>query len=157
MKNPWIKVLSLLTFCLFFAACGINNKIGNVLVDLLACAPTAQEAQFKLTLRYTNENVFAIAISQTEGKLYLNDEYVGTYVNRSPVGIPQLTSLTREGTLNVEKPEVLQKILSSSASAVAYRLESVMRMEISEDKSKLKSLTNGQIEAASLRAPAVAK
>lgn len=154
MKNPWIKVLSLLTFCLFFAACGINNKIGNVLVDLVGCLPAAHEGQLNLTLRYTNENVFAIAISETQGKLYLNNEYVGTFVNSTPVGIPQLTSLTREGTLKIEKPEVLQKIRSSTDTSVAYRLESVMLMQISEDKSRLKSNTSGQIEAASLRAAA---
>jgi len=154
MKTPWLKALSIFSFCLFFAACGSSNKIGNVLVDLIGCAPADQAAQLKLSLRYSNENVFAIAISETQGKLYLNNEYVGSYVNPLPVGIPQLTSLTREGTLKVEKPEVLERIRSSSSSSVAYRLESVMLLQVSEDKSRLKSNTSGQIDAASLRATA---
>lgn len=154
MKTPWLKVLSFVSFCLFLTACGTSTKIGNVLVDLTSWAPAAQASQLNLTLRYTNENVFAIAISGTEGKLYLNNEYVGTVSNATPVGIPQLTSLTREGTLKIEKPEVLQRLRSSGAASVAYRLESVMRMEVSEDKSRLKSVTSGQLEIAALSAPA---
>lgn len=154
MKTPWLKVLALFSFCVFFTACSSANRIGNVLVDLVGIAPTAQETELTLSLRYSNENVFAIAVASTTGKLYLNDEYVGTYANPVPVGIPQLTSLSREGMLKVENPAVLQRIRSSSASAVAYRLESVMRMEVSDDKSRLKSVTNGQLDVASLRAPA---
>lgn len=154
MKTPWLKALALFSFCVFLTACNSANRIGNVLIDLAGCAPSTQEAELKLTLRYNNENVFAIAIASTTGKLYLNDEYVGTFTNPAPVGIPQLTSLSREGVLKVEKPEVLQRIRSSSAASVSYRLESVMRMEVSDDKSRLKSVTNGQLDVASLRSPA---
>ncbi|MFT3868636.1 MAG: hypothetical protein QM715_09065 [Nibricoccus sp.] len=154
MKTPWLKALSLVSFCLFLAACSSANRIGNVLIDLTDCAPTAQEAEFKVTLRYNNENVFAIAVASTAGKLYLNDEYIGAFTNPTPVGIPQLTSLSREGVLKVENPAALQRIRNSSASAASYRLESIMRMEVSDDKSRLKSVTNGQLDLASLRAAA---
>jgi LEA14-like dessication related protein len=154
MKTPWLKVLSIVSFSLFLSACNSAGKIGNVLVDLAGWSPAAQESQLNLTLRYNNENVFALAIAETGGKLYLNNEYVGSFTNPAPVGIPQLTSLTRPGILTVEKPEVLQRIRSSSASSVDYRLESVMRMEVSDDKSRLKSMTSGQLDVASLRAVA---
>ncbi len=154
MKTSWLKALSLISFCLLLSACGSASRIGNVLVDLTAWKPTASEDQINVTLRYTNENVFAIALSGTEGKLYLNNEYVGAISNPTPVGLPQLTSLERPGLLKVEKPEVLQRLRSSSAASVAYRLDGVLRMEVSEDKSRIKSTTNGQLDLNGLRAPA---
>lgn len=153
MKFPWLKALFALSFCFFLLpACSSHNKIGNVLVDLAGCVPAGQATQLTLTLRYNNENVFAIAIGETEGKLYLNNEYVGSYRHSSPVGIPQLMSVTREATLTVENPAVLERV--RGASAVAYRLESVMRMEVSEDKSRLKSVVTGQLDGAALSAAA---
>lgn len=154
MKTPWLKALSIISFCLLLQSCNTAARIGNVMVDLTGLAPAAQEGQLNLTLRYTNENIFAIAISGTDGMLYLDNEYVGSFVTTSPVGIPQLVTLTREVALKVEKPEVLQKIRSSSAASVAYRLESSMQLEVSDDKARLKSSMSGQIDVAPLRAAA---
>lgn len=154
MKTPLLKVLSFVSFCLLLAACNSANKIGNVLIELPGWSATAQANQVNLSLRYTNENVFAIAIASTDGKLYLNNEYVGSYVNEKPVGIPQLTSLLREGLLTIEKPEVLQRLRASGAATVAYRVESLLRMEVGEDKSRLKSVVSGQLDMKALDAVA---
>lgn len=152
MKSPWLKVLLALSFCFLLPACSSHNKIGNVLIDIAGCAPAEEASQLKLTLRFNNENVFPIAIAETSGKLYLNNEYVGSYRHAAAVGIPQVMSITREVTLAVENPAVIARV--RGASAVAYRLESVMRMEVSDDKSRLRSVVNGQLEGSALRAAA---
>jgi hypothetical protein len=155
MKSFWLKALPLLACLLIAAGCGSGAKLGNITIDVTSYTPTPLENQAQLILRYTNENIFPIAIGETKAKLYLNSEYVGMVSQDNPVGIPQLNTATRPATLVIEKPEIVQKILSSSATSVAYRLESTMRLEVSEDRSKIQTVYSGQLEVASFRAAPV--
>jgi LEA14-like dessication related protein len=152
MKSLWLKVFPFLACLLITAGCGSNVKLGNILVDITAYTPTTSENRAQLTIRYTNENIFPIAISETFGKLYLNNEYVGKVTQNEPIGIPQLRDATRTATLVIEKPEVLKKALGSTNASIAYRLESTLRFEVSEDHSKITTAYSGQLETASLRA-----
>jgi LEA14-like dessication related protein len=159
MKSLWLKVLPLLVCLLIASGCNSNTKLGDVLVDITGYQPVLGGNQAILTLRYTNENVFPIAIADTKGKLYLNGEYIGTVNQKTAVGIPQLNpatpqlnTATRQAELLIEHPEVLKIILAANSSSVTYRLESTLRIEASEDRIKIKTAYSGQLDATTLRA-----
>ena len=157
MKSLWLKVLPLLICLLLAAGCGSAVKLSNVLVDIIEYHPTTSDTQAKLTLRFTNENVFPIAIAGTTSKLYLNGTYVGKIESSDPVGMPQLSATNRNVVLTIENTALIQQLRSTASTpSISYRLESTMRMQASEEKMKIRNVSNGQINAASLRAePAI--
>jgi len=156
MKSLWLKITILLTALLIVSGCG-STKLGNLIVDVVEYHPTTLASQARLTLRLTNENVFPVAIANTTGKLYLNNTYVGKIDGREPVGIPQLSTANREVTLLIENAAFIQQLRSSaSTQAIAYRLKSKMRLEVSEERINIDNVSSGQIDAAALRAEPVA-
>ncbi|MFT3783117.1 MAG: hypothetical protein QM790_14000 [Nibricoccus sp.] len=156
MKHLWTKVFPLLT-CLFFVACSSASKLGDVTVDIIEFGSAVSEAKFNVTLRYVNGNVFPMAIGETRSKLYLNNEYVGTVVQEGPIGIPQIGTVTKPALLTIEKMDAFQKVRSSPDESAAFRLQTVMRLQVSEDKSRIFSNTSGQLSLAALRNPAPEK
>ena len=158
MKSLWFKALPVLACLLIAAGCNSHTRLGNILVDITEYRSGQTDNQAQLTLRYTNENIFPIAIGGTTGKLYFNGEYIGKVEQNNAVGLQQLNTATRTGTLLIENPALLQKIRSSTASKVSYRLESNMRFDVGEEKMKIKTEYSGQIDANSLQAaPSVEK
>ena len=132
------------------SGCGSASNLGNVLIDIVAYRPTKSDTQAELTLRFANENVFPLAISDISGKLYLNGTYVGKIENKNPIGIPQLSSLNRNVLLLIENPAFMQQLRGGTA-AISYRFESLLRLDVSEERMKIRGVSNGQIDSASLR------
>ena len=115
--------------------------------------PDASGTSAELTLRYSNENVFPLAVQTTSGSLYLNNTYVGKFEQSDAVGLTKLGNATGKATLVVEKPAEFQSIIKDTASAsIAYRLASKLRLEIGEDKVTIKSESSGQIDRAQMTA-----
>lgn len=124
-----------------------------MLVHVINFRLDASGTSAELTLRYTNENVFALAIETTSGSLYLNDTYIGKFQQDTAVGVTQLSTATGKATLVIEKPAELQALVKgTTAASLTYRLVSKMRMEIGEEKTSIKNESVGQIERAQLLA-----
>lgn len=138
--------------CLAIIAGCSTLKVGNILIDLSGYVPAANGSEAQISLQYTNENTFPIALGETVCKLYLNNEYVGKATQSDPVGIPQLNGASRTATLQIENPAVIQKILSSSATMVSYRIESTIRLQVSEENSRITTSSVGQFNVGYLRA-----
>jgi len=152
MKLSWLRVVLLLT-CLFAAAgCNSALKLGSVLVTVTEYRSTALATQARLKLRFSNENVFPLAIANTDGKLYLNGTYVGKIELKEAVGVPSLEAASHDATLHIENAAFLQELRATSAKTISYRLEILMVLDVDEDHEKIKTVSSGQIDASSLRA-----
>jgi len=158
MKLLWLKVVPLLA-CLFMASgCTSGLKLSDVLVDVIAYRPTTSNTQAQITLRFNNENVFSIAIAGVSGKLYLNNTYVGKIESQEAIGITRLGTLNRNVVLLIENPAFIQHLRDSvSTPSISYRLESILLLEASEDRMKMRYVSNGQIATTSLRAEPVGR
>jgi LEA14-like dessication related protein len=158
MKSLWLRAIPVLA-CLFIAtSCNSSSKLGGVPVSLTEYRPTALETQAMLTLHFDNENVFPLAIADTVGKLYLNGTYVGHFGLKEPLGMPQLSTANRPAILFIENTAFLQELRSSTSTpAISYRMEILMRLDVSEDKMKIKAVFSGQIDRTSLSAKPVAE
>ena len=156
MKFLWFKVIPLVTCLMLITACATSMKLGNVLVAVTGYHATADAAQAKITLRFTNENIFALAIAETSGKLYLNNTYVGQFKLTNPVGIPQVGVVSRDVVLVVENISYIQQLRANTeTSSISYRLESTLKLEVSEDHTKIQTASSGQIEQPSFQAEPV--
>jgi LEA14-like dessication related protein len=155
MKPTWFSFVFVLT-CLFAAAgCSTAIRLGNVLVTITEYQPTALDTQARLKLRFSNENVFPLAIANTDGKLYLNGTYVGKIELKEAVGVPSLEAVSHDAILHIENAAFLQQLRTASAKTISYRLEIKMLLEVDEDREKIVTASSGQIDATSLQAAAV--
>jgi LEA14-like dessication related protein len=156
MKLHWLKVFPILA-CLFLASgCNSGLKLSDVLVDVIDYRPTTSDTQAQLTLRFNNENVFSIAIAGVTSKLYLNGTYVGKVESQEAIGITQLGTINRDVVLLIENTAFMRQLQESvSAPSISYRLESTLLLEASEDRMKMRYVSNGQISTASLHAEPV--
>jgi LEA14-like dessication related protein len=156
MKFLWLKIIPFATCLMLFAACSTTMKLGNVQVAVTGYHATADATQARVTLRFTNENIFALAIAETSGKLYLNNTYVGQFKLTVPIGVPQVSGVNRDAVLTVENVAYVQQLSANAeAPSISYRLESVMKLEVSEDHAKIETVSSGQIEQPSFRAEPV--
>lgn len=106
-----------------------------------------------LDLRYSNENVFGLAIEKTNGSLYLNDQYIGEFEQNSAVGVAQLSTATSKAILVIKKPAEFQALAQATSSAsLNYRLVSKMHLEISDGKTTIKNTSTGLLERSQLLA-----
>lgn len=154
MKPTWFRFAFILT-CLFVAAgCSTALKLGSVLVSITEYQTTALDNQARLKLRFSNENVFPLAIANTDGKLYLNGTYVGKIELKEAVGVPSLEAVSHDAVLHIENAPFLHQLRTTSAKTISYRLEIKMMLDVEENKEKIVTASSGQIDAASLQAAA---
>jgi LEA14-like dessication related protein len=154
MKPTWFRIAFILS-CLFVAAgCGTALKLGSVLVTITEYQPTAADAQARLKLRFSNENVFPLAIANTDGKLYLNGTYVGKIELKEAVGVPSLAAVSHEAILHIENAPLLRQLRTTTAKTISYRLEIKMLLDVDEEKEKIVTVSSGEIDATSVQAAA---
>ncbi|MBK9990199.1 MAG: hypothetical protein IPP19_05530 [Verrucomicrobia bacterium] len=151
MKNFWLKAVPVLVCLLISSGCSSAPPLGAMMVYITDLRPDASGSSAELALRYSNENVFPLAVQTTSGSLYLNNTYVGKFEHKVAVGLTQLGSASSKATLVVEKPAEFQAIVkATTTSPIAYRLASTLRLEIGEDKVTVKSESTGQIDRAQM-------
>jgi LEA14-like dessication related protein len=153
MKSLWLRVFPALACLFIVSSCNSSYKFVSIPVAITEYRPTALDTQATLTLRFTNENVFPLAFAKTSGKLYLHGTYVGHFEIKEAMGVQRLGSATRNTALFIENAAYVKQLRATAAtSTIPYRLETVMMVEISEEKSKIKTESSGQIDGASLGA-----
>lgn len=149
MKHFWFTLLPLFGVLGFFGGCNTPSGIGDIFVDIVSYTPSSEaENEAQLTIRYSNHNIYAIAIKSASLKLYLNREYVGMARQHEPIGIPQVATGTRTVTLRIEKPAVIKKVLASPSPVVNYRLDTSLVAEVIDEKAEIKTSRSGQLDTA---------
>ncbi len=134
---------------LFFAGCSTPrpSEIIVTLVDIRPTSATVLESTAVLTLRLTSENIAPLGFSGSSHKLYLNGDFVGRAVSDEPFGIPPLNSVTREVTVHIENLSLLRQLIAvRNTQTASYRLDNVLYQTIYEEKSEMKSRSQGSID-----------
>jgi len=152
MKSLWLKVTPLLICLLLASGCSTPLNLSNVPITITEYTRTATDTKARLKLNISNENIFSVAIASITGKLYLNGTYIGKFEITKPMGIQRLGTSALEAELIIEKTDIVQKLRASSAPSIAYRLECKLHLELSEERSNSSTVSEGQIDTASLRA-----
>jgi hypothetical protein len=156
MKLVPILFVSLLGWCVLLTGCGGVPKLGGITVSVTGFRP-AEASQPPthaiITLRFTSENLNAIAFSGSSHKLYLNGSYIGTVTDDTPLGLPPQGTVIHEVTFNLENPGVVRQALSVSDQA-SYRLESALYFSDIEEKRRIKTVYEGSVTLHGLEAAA---
>lgn len=155
MSFPRLFTLLFLAVGFVLAGCqSTTAKYGEISVSLVDIKPVGAsvfESRAVLTLRFMNENVVPFGISGTAHKVYLNGTYVGKAVNNQPIGLPPLTTATRDVTLMLENSALLKELMGlGRSSTISYRLENTIYTLDGEDKVQLRSETKGSLDVQGL-------
>ncbi len=144
------RCLPLLLLPLLFLAGCSNPRPSGIIITLIDIRPTSAtvlESSATLTLRLTSENISPLGFSGSSHKLYLNGDYVGRAVSNEPFGIPPLTSVTRDVTVHLENLSLVRQLIAMrNTQTASYRLENVLHQTIYEDKTEMKSRSEGSID-----------
>ena len=141
----------LLAICAFIVAgcSSAPNFRGSINITLTDVQPTETAVASNgtpLTLRFTNESIAPLGYSKSTHKLYLNGKYAGAGESDRPFGIPPQNSITREVIFELENPDMVRQLISSSApQTVSYRLESVLFQTVYEDDHRIKIESGGTV------------
>ena len=156
MKSVSLLFLSVLVTGLFLPGCASVPKATGVTVTIVSFRPIDESAvttKAVMTLRFTSENVNALAFTGSSHQLYLSGRYVGRAENTAPIGMPAQGTITQDVIIELEKPEVVRQILSV-ADEGNYRLETVLYFTDEEHKIRIKSKSEGKIALHGLEAAA---
>lgn len=145
----------LLAVCAFLAGgCsgpGLRGSMNVSLVDFRPTEASLLESRGTLTLRVLNESIAPLGYSGSSHKLYLNGQYVGKGVSDKPFGIPPLSTVTQDITINLENLALVKQLISVRDSpSVSYRLESVFFQTVYEDDYEIKLRSEGSLDLSSL-------
>ncbi len=155
-KTHSTLALLVLGLSVLLAGCssvGKPDSITVTLVDLKAGTPATKEAQLVATLRFTSESLNAFGFSGSAHKLYCNGSYLGRAVSHTPLGLPPLTTTTRDLPLVLENPALVRQVLAAAgASGARYRLDTVLTATNGEDEVTVKSSAEGTVDLSHLPA-----
>jgi LEA14-like dessication related protein len=152
MKLVPLLLFSLLGAGAFLPGCTSPAKVSGITVSvdgfrLVAAAPV--QTRVIMILRFTSEDVNAVAFSSSSYKLYLNGHYIGKAANDTPIGLPAMGSGTMEVTVVFDKPDLVKQIAHEQPKA-KYRLESVLRAIDSEENFEIKTISDGSVDVREL-------
>ena len=124
-------LLALLGLCLLFTSCNSQSRLSGITLTVVSLRPVEgarPEARAIMTIRFDNESLAAVAISDSSHKLYFNGTRVGKAVSTAPIGLAPVSTITQEVTVTFENAALLAQLLAQrDQPAVAYRLESLLR------------------------------
>jgi hypothetical protein len=109
---PSLRFL-LLGLCAALAGCSTTAKPDSIIVtvaDLKAADLTPAETRVLMTLRFTSESVNAFAFASSTHKLYVNGSYLGRAASKTPIGMPPLSTVTKDVTLVPDNAALLKQL-----------------------------------------------
>jgi LEA14-like dessication related protein len=116
-------------------------------VDFRPTDASLLESRGTLTLRVLNESIAPLGYSGSSHKLYLNGQYVGKGVSDRPFGIPPLSTVTQDVTINLENLALVRQLVSvRDSQSVSYRLESVLFQTVYEEDYQIKVQAQGSLD-----------
>jgi LEA14-like dessication related protein len=141
----------LLTVCAFLlVGCSgpsFRAGMGVSLVDFRPTEASLLESRGTLTIRVMNESIAPLGYSGSSHKLYLNGHYVGKGVSDRPFGIPPLSTVTQDITMNLENLALIRQLVSvRDSKSASYRLESVFFQTVYEDDFEIKVRAEGSLD-----------
>jgi LEA14-like dessication related protein len=155
MKFNSPLALLVLGLSVFFGGCNSVDKSGGIsvsVVDLKPLDASLLETQVLMTLRYTSESLNPVGFSGSTHKLYFNGAYIGRAVSHAPLGLPPLSTTTRDVTLMIENSALVKQVLAMQGQAVAnYRLESVLFLTSGDTDLKVKTDSEGTLDLRGLQ------
>jgi LEA14-like dessication related protein len=117
------------------------------LVDFRPTEASLLESRGTLTIRVMNESIAPLGYSGSSHKLYLNGHYVGKGVSDRPFGIPPLSTVTQDITINLENLALIRELVSvHDSKSASYRLESVFFQTVYEDDFEIKVNAEGSLD-----------
>lgn len=150
MKSTPSFLLVMVVLSFVLAGCANTARLGGITVSIVDFRPSEAsllESRGTLTLRYTNENVVPIGFSGSRHKLELNGKYVGLAVSGQPFGIPPLSSITQDVTVNFENLALVRQLMAMRESrTAAYRIDSVLYQTIDDDEYEVRSRGEGSLD-----------
>jgi len=151
MKLIPLLLCSLLGCCLLLAGCSTTaSEVSGITVSVDGFRKyDASPVQTKaiMILRFTSENTRAIGFSESTHRIYLNGSLVGTAVNNKPIGLPPLMSVTQDVVVDLVNPAVVKQAKAAAGDNPSrYRVESVLRFVLAEEKVQIKSVYDGTVD-----------
>lgn len=148
LSRSFVPLILVLAFAL--GGCATARHLGGVTVSLVEFRPSEAsllENKAELTVRYTNETISPLGFSSSRHKLFLNGEHVGQVVSDRPFGVPPVSSVTHDVTLDIENVAQVRQLLAGGPSqTVSYRLESELFQTVYEEKYEIKTRAEGVID-----------
>ena len=158
MKLAPTLLVSLLGACAFLSGCATPDKVSGITVSLAGFRPAdaaLRETRPIMTLRFTSEDVSAVAISGSSHKIYLNGKYAGKATVDTPLGLTALGTAIQEVPIDLENPALVKQAMAVPGQPLArYRVESVLHIADSEEKFQIKTSFEGSISLRGLEAAA---
>jgi len=158
MKRLSSLLLALLGSCVLLTGCGTLPPVTGITVSVdgfrkYSAAPVQTKAI--MILRFTSENTGAIAFSGSTHKVYLNGTLVGTALNEHPIGLPPLTSITQDVVIDLVNPAAVKQAVAAAGDHPSrYRVESVLRFTVGDEKTQIKANFEGTVDVHGLEAAA---
>lgn len=148
MKNLRLRLFALLSLALFLAGCTTGAKPGGITVTAVSLQVSAAAGDLRapLMLHFANENIVPLGYSSSTHKLYLNGTYVGKVVNDQPIGLPPMNEANREVYLQIENDAFVRQLASGGNHPVHYRIETVLRQTVEDDRLLIKTASEGSLE-----------
>lgn len=130
---------------------GIRGSMSVSVVDFRPTDASLLESRGTLTLRVLNESIAPLGYSGSSHKLYLNGQYVGKGVSDRPFGIPPLSTVTQDITINLENLALVRQLVSvRNSQSASYRLESVFFQTVYEEDYQIKLHSEGSLDLRTL-------
>ncbi len=139
--------LPLFAALLITAGCSSAAKLGGVTIAITELTPGPTPNTLQAKLSYKNENVLALAITETTHTLYLNGTKIAKLNSDIPVGLPPVGMATQTVVFPVKDSSVIPP----ASANIAYRLSSALYLVAGEDDTiTIKTSSSGTV---SLSAP----
>jgi LEA14-like dessication related protein len=155
MKFTTTLAFLALGLSVLLSGCNSVDKSGGIsvtVVDLKPLDASLLETQVLMTLRYTSESLNPVGFSGSSHKLYFNGAYIGRAVSHTPLGLPPLSTTTRDVTLVIENAALVKQVLAMQGRATAsYRLESVLFLTSGDTDLKVKTDSEGTLDLRGLQ------
>lgn len=145
--------LILLTVTVLFAGCLGSPELRGIavqLADVKATPAPDGSAELELSIRYLNENLVGIAVSETEHRVWINGVDLGRIRSDDPVGLPQLGNATMPVRVTVDPGVVAQLRAFQAAGPANYRLETTLMIEAAADELKSRATGTGTVDLSDL-------
>lgn len=142
-------------FCSLFLACGLfllagctGASLGGVTVSVESLKPSpAGENKIAATILFSNENIVAFGVAQSNYTLFLNGRKIGEARAEDAIPLPKMDKIRQTVVFNVSDAAYLKELVgSASAQTASYRLEAHLLVLSGEEKLRLKVEQNGSVD-----------
>jgi len=148
-----LSATALIAALSFLSGCLSTPELRGIAVQLtdIRAQPLDQGgAEVSLTIRYLNENLVAIAVSETEHRIWIDGMSLGRIESDQPVGLPQLGEASETLKLTVDASTAARLRQLQANGSANYRLESRLLVMAAQDELKSNTSGTGTVDVSNL-------